>query len=147
MKTLDSNKAEVLRRIAELKADSAARWGKMSCHQMICHLSDSIRLPLGERTTGAVKPPLPRGFLKWFALSVPLKWPKDTPTGPEMAQGIGGTTPVEFSQDREQLVELVERFAKAASELDHPFFGTMSQRDWLRWGYLHCDHHLRQFGV
>jgi hypothetical protein len=29
----------------------------------------------------------------------------------------------------------------------HPIFGALSARDWLRWGYLHADHHLRQFGV
>jgi hypothetical protein len=29
----------------------------------------------------------------------------------------------------------------------HPIFGAMSERAWLRWGYLHMDHHLRQFGV
>jgi hypothetical protein len=29
----------------------------------------------------------------------------------------------------------------------HPIFGPMSDAAWLRWGYLHMDHHLRQFGV
>jgi hypothetical protein len=29
----------------------------------------------------------------------------------------------------------------------HPIFGAMSAGDWLRWGYLHMDHHLRQFGA
>jgi hypothetical protein len=28
----------------------------------------------------------------------------------------------------------------------HPIFGPMSEAAWLRWGYLHADHHLRQFG-
>ena len=28
----------------------------------------------------------------------------------------------------------------------HPIFGRMSERTWLRWAYLHTDHHLRQFG-
>ena len=27
----------------------------------------------------------------------------------------------------------------------HPAFGAMSAREWLRWGWLHADHHLRQF--
>jgi len=26
-------------------------------------------------------------------------------------------------------------------------FGLMPDRDWMRWGYLHMNHHLRQFGV
>jgi hypothetical protein len=25
-------------------------------------------------------------------------------------------------------------------------FGPMTEKDWMRWGYLHADHHLRQFG-
>jgi len=29
----------------------------------------------------------------------------------------------------------------------HPLFGPMSETQWLRWGYLHVDHHLRQFGA
>ena len=29
----------------------------------------------------------------------------------------------------------------------HPIFGRMSDGDWLRWGYLHMEHHLRQFGA
>jgi len=29
----------------------------------------------------------------------------------------------------------------------HPLFGPMNYEDWMRWGYLHADHHLRQFGL
>jgi len=29
----------------------------------------------------------------------------------------------------------------------HPIFGRMSLWEWQRWGYLHTDHHLRQFGL
>ena len=29
----------------------------------------------------------------------------------------------------------------------HPIFGRLSRTAWLRWGYLHIDHHLRQFGA
>jgi hypothetical protein len=30
---------------------------------------------------------------------------------------------------------------------EHPFLGKLSRAEWLRWAYLHMDHHLRQFGV
>jgi hypothetical protein len=29
----------------------------------------------------------------------------------------------------------------------HPVFGPLNVAAWLRWGHLHVDHHLRQFGV
>jgi hypothetical protein len=30
--------------------------------------------------------------------------------------------------------------------MPHSIFGSMTNQDWMRWGYLHADHHLRQFG-
>jgi len=120
----------------------------MSCHQMVVHLSDSFRLPLGERKAGMARVPIPRGVFKWLALYVPMKWPHGVRTMPEMEQGVGGTAPVEFQKDREKLRELITRFCAARmNAVPHPIFGEMSEQDWQRWGYLHCDHHLRQFGV
>jgi hypothetical protein len=147
MKTLDVDKAVILRRLSQLRPDSARQWGKMSCHQMIVHLSDSFLLPLGKRKTGRRSVPIPRGMFKWVALYFPMKWPRGVQTMPEMEQGVGGTLPIEFGTDRERLVELIERFcAVRAAGVVHPIFGEMSEQDWQRWGYLHCDHHLRQFG-
>ena len=146
MKSLIADKGEVLRRLAELRPDCARKWGKMSCHQMIVHLSDSFLLPLGEKKAGQASVPIPRGIFKWAALYVPMKWPHGVKTMPEMEQGVGGTAPVEFLSDREKLVGLIERFCDAKMDsVAHPIFGEMSDQDWQRWGYLHCDHHLRQF--
>jgi hypothetical protein len=63
---------------------------------------------------------------------------------------IGGTPPEEFERDRQRLVQLIEGFTKVgdpAALKPHPYFGQMSEAEWLRWGYLHADHHLRQFGL
>jgi hypothetical protein len=150
MKTLglENGKQEVLKRLGALRPDQARRWGKMSCHQMICHLSDSFLCPMGEKKVSSVKPPLPKQVMKWGALYFPMRWPQGVPTRPEMEQGVGGTAPVEFSTDRQRLIAVLERFAKKDFEWrEHPIFGVMSEKDWMRWGYLHCDHHLRQFGV
>jgi len=82
------------------------------------------------------------------ALNVPMKWPKGVPTRPEMEQGLGGSRPTEFDADRRVAQELLARFAGAspAEMPPHPIFGQMTGAEWLRWGYLHADHHLRQFG-
>ena len=36
------------RRIDRLKPDSERKWGTISASQMVCHLSDQLRLSLGE---------------------------------------------------------------------------------------------------
>ena len=46
-----------------------------------------------------------------------------------------------------ETAERMEMVAKGTRWTEeHPIFGAMSVKDWMRWGYLHADHHLRQFG-
>jgi len=150
MKTLSSARdlAEIRTRIAQVAASDAPRWGSMSAAGMLCHLRDALSCPLGERVPAAVKPPsIPLPLYKWLALRLPVKWPPGVPTPPEMDQRIGGTQPVDFEQDRAALLVKLDQFACSAGPwAPHPMFLAMTSADWMRWGYLHCDHHLRQFG-
>jgi Protein of unknown function (DUF1569) len=150
MKTLAAaqDRAEIRVRLERFTASQQRLWGKMTAHGMICHLADAFRHPLGEKTASDSRPALPRGFYKWVALRTPTKWPRGVPTRPEMEQGVGGSSPTEFDGDRRELLQLMERFAQpsAADRPAHPIFGRMTEEEWMRWGYLHVDHHLRQFG-
>jgi hypothetical protein len=140
----------ILDRIGSLRSDSPRLWGKMSVHQMMCHLTDSYTAGLGEKFVTTKTGFLQRTIVKWIALYTPLPWPKGVPTLHEMKQGAGGTPPADFEQDRDALVKIVSRFARnpGVSEWHpHPLFGRMNDTEWFRWGYLHADHHLRQFGV
>jgi hypothetical protein len=152
MKTLGNveDREEIAERLGRVRAESARRWGKMSAHGMVCHLSDSFRGVMGEKAL-AVKPStFGRGFMKWAALRLPMSWPHGTQTMPEMDQEIGGTRPEEFESDMRELRRLFERFTREPRDFPwrpHPIFLEMSEEEWMRWGYLHMDHHLRQFGV
>ena len=85
---------------------------------------------------------------KFFALRTPMRWPRNLTTGDSVRQGAGGTPPAEFARDRARLLETLDRFCACTTLITiHPFFGNMSSADWLRWGYLHADHHLRQFSA
>jgi len=152
MKTLgkQSDKQAVLERLRQVRANSQRRWGKMSPHQMICHLNDSFKVAIGEKAVSPVGRLLPGKVFKVFALYMPLRWPHGIPTRPEMNQQLGGTKPREFDADVQELQTLIDRITQNEKDFQwgaHPLFGSMPDRDWLRWGYLHLDHHLRQFGV
>ena len=143
-------KSEILQRIAKLQHGAQARWGQMSAIQMVCHVSDAFRLSMGEKSASPASSVFHRTVMKWGALYVPLQWPKGIRTRPEMEQGVGGTPPSEFEQDRITLIRLIERFSNPSRDFQwdvHPIFGKMSDGEWMRWGYLHSDHHLRQFGA
>jgi hypothetical protein len=121
----------------------------MNVHQVICHLADSFRAATGEKQVSP-ESSKPKVWMKYLALQLPVRWPHGVKTRPEVDQEIGGTRPKEFETDREQLMELLNRFARQPRDfqwMPHPIFGEMNDAEWLRWGYLHMDHHLRQFGA
>jgi hypothetical protein len=144
------DKAEIVQRLRAVRADHAARWGRMSAHQMVCHLSDSLLMATGRRPVSDASTLARRTLVKWIALYLPLRWPVGIETRPEVDQERGGTRPAAFAADVAQLEALLERFTAETKGLSwpaHPFFGAMSEAAWMRWGYLHADHHLRQFGA
>jgi hypothetical protein len=144
-----ADRQNISSRLLQLLPQDLARWGTMSVHQMICHLDDSYKVALGEKYASPATGFLQKTLLKRLALDVPLQWGKGFPTRPELEQGNGGgSPPIEFRQDVDSLLSTFGRFCDAlpTPHLPHPIFGTMTVENWMRWGYLHADHHLRQFG-
>jgi hypothetical protein len=142
---------EIARRLENVGPDSKRLWGRMSAHQMICHLSDGFRMYMGEIKVAPAGGMYPSKVLRWIALWAPMHWPRGFKTMPELDQEAGrGTSPVEFARDQRDLQGLLERFARTPRDFswpEHPHFGAMSKREWMRLAYLHADHHLRQFGA
>lgn len=148
MRTLVTPQAldDLLARLARLTPDSPRAWGRMNAHQMVCHLKDSLAFALGEKKASSAPSPLPRPVMKFLALYLPMPWPKNVATRPEMDQLQKGTLGVDFNRDRAHLVSLLTRLAATQDSFPaHPIFGNMTTWQWMRWAYLHADHHLRQF--
>jgi hypothetical protein len=122
----------------------------MTPHEVLCHLSDSFLAVSGQRAVSNVDNLYTRTLLKWMALHGPGQWPHGIKTRPEVDPHAAGTRPVDFARDRERLEREMEEFARPDQDFAgfrHPIFGFMSRADWWRWGWLHVDHHLRQFGA
>ncbi|HUB51559.1 MAG TPA: DUF1569 domain-containing protein [Terracidiphilus sp.] len=152
MKSIDQPKVkqETLERIQRLRPDFNPRWGRMNARQMMSHLNDSFRCVMGEIRVSVDPDFRFRGFIKWCGLYLPTPWPHGVRTRPEIDQEHGGTPPGDFDEDRQMLVGLIERFARWPRDFTfdpHPIFLEMTEWQWMRWGWLHTDHHLRQFRV
>jgi hypothetical protein len=150
MKSLSNlaDRQDILRRLTEVSAADKARWGSMNVNQMVCHLDDSYKVALGEKKVSPATNFIQQTLVKWVALRAPMQWPKGVPTRPEIEQGKGGSMPIDFRQDLASLLSAFERFCDGLPSpcVEHAMFGEMTSQDWMRWGYLHADHHLRQFG-
>ena len=152
MKTLSDPgcRTEIPTRLGSLRPDAPRLWGKMNASQMICHLGDAFLGVMGDLSIAPM-----RGFNLWplmkgFVLYAPMKWPPGVATRPEIDQvSGGGTPPSDFQADMGKLLAAFAKFTAQPRNFQfrpHPMFKVMSEKDWMRWGYLHCDHHLRQFG-
>jgi hypothetical protein len=151
MKTLGrpADREALVARLRRLPPTASARWGRMSVHQMVCHVGDAFRMALGETPATGPATLAQRTVIKWIALYAPLRWPAGIDTSPELDQCAGaGTRPAAFAADLARAEALLLAVAEGGRWAPrHPVFGRISAREWLRWGYLHTDHHLRQFGA
>ena len=135
-------------RLGKLHPERPRAWGRMTPNEMLCHLSDSFAVALGERAVTPADTWMRRNVVKYIALRTSLAWPHGLPTRPEVEQGVGGTSPTAFEADRTRAVAMLRRFAAPDARLGaHPWFGPLTRDEWMIWGYRHTDHHLRQFAL
>jgi hypothetical protein len=139
-------KAAIRKRIESLTSNASRQWGRMTPHQMVCHLTDGYRMSAGERQPSAAHNFFTRSVVRRIALHTNLSWPKGVKTLPEADQEKGGTKPVEWDRDHAELLLKIDAF-NAIEGHSHPIFGPLTVEEWNVWGYRHADHHLRQFGV
>jgi hypothetical protein len=136
-------------RIARLRGDLPARWGSMNVEQMVRHLAAAFRMALKEREVRCRVGLMNGPFGRFVVLYLPVRWIRGYPTLPELDAARMEVCTDGFEQSKAELSMLIERFCLSTPEqllAEHPILGKMSHGEWMRWGYLHTDHHLRQFG-
>jgi hypothetical protein len=141
---------EIAARLQIVSEKHKPLWGRMNAGAMLRHQLQAFEVALQERPVRRLERfPLRGPHGRWLAFYSGLPWSKGFRTVPEIdillkAEAIG-----DFDAEKSALVEIFDRFCCIPADNllpEHPFFGRMSYDDWMRWGYLHPDHHLRQFG-
>jgi hypothetical protein len=135
----------LLARIDTLEPATPARWGKMTAHDMVCHLIDHFNMVVNPRPVRVRKSIFLYQPFKWFAIyhaPIPrgmLKAPKE----------MRISKPDNWDQDIDRLKMLAGQFGAMRDKTDWPdniMTGTMDGNSWSALLYRHTDHHLKQFG-
>jgi hypothetical protein len=138
----DRNNIKV--RITRLHHDTPRQWGTMTAALTTCHLTDQLRVAMDEipaRRRGNI---LTRTLIKWYVLNFVTEISKGKiKTVSEMQSTDVG----DWENDIHLLCNAIDRFPRCQQFAPHPVFGPMSPTEWGKLGYIHLDHHLRQFGV
>ena len=136
----------LLERIDRLTPDAPAQWGRMTAPRMICHLSDSLRVGLGEKPAAFKNGPLANPVARWL-LAYVIPFPKGrAETAPEMLTSQPSDWQSDLATARDYLRAAAQRGVNG-KWAPHPAFGNVSGTLYGVFIYKHFDHHLRQFGV
>ena len=136
---------ELRARIGRLTPESRGQWGRLTCPQMVVHVTDAFDLYMGGITAAGRRTLLQYPPLKQACVYlVPI--PKNVPTAPELLVRAPGP----WNDEVARLLQSISTFVAQHTRRDwplHPIFGRMSRRAYGVLAYRHTDHHLRQFGV
>lgn len=137
----------LLTRIQNLSLNSPRLFGTMSVEQMLCHLSDQLRLALNQKPTLTKTNLYYRTVYKWVAIYLVKNMPQGLMTIKEMNQGEGyaGTKPKGFEEDRNTLFTLLAAFRTEKNLGIHPLLGHLTANEWGKLIFVHIDYHLKQF--
>lgn len=140
-----SAREKIIARLSNLTSDRRPLWGRLDAARVQTHLSDQLRMALGDVVCKPKNTPFQYPVIRQLIVYV-LPWPKGAPTAPELL----ATAPAEFEADKQTLLQLIERVGTRKPEESfgvHPAFGRLSRRAWGVLAWRHLDHHLRQFGL
>ena len=137
----------ILARLAALRPDAPARWGKMDPAQALAHCALALEAATGDHPSkqkllGRILAPLVRK-----SVLGPKPFSRNSPTDARLVVADARS----FDPERERLLALVAKFAAAgpagAAPWEHVFFGRLSGEEWGVLMHKHLDHHLTQFGA
>jgi hypothetical protein len=138
---------DVIGRIDKLQADTQRQWGKMDVAQMMAHCTAALDLACGRMNRprvliGRILGPVVRPL---FSNDKPFS--RNSPTDEKLKI----TDLRDFEREKAQLKERIREFHDGGEPKctthPHPFFGSLTAREWAIGMYKHLDHHLRQFGA
>jgi hypothetical protein len=141
----DSDLTEIRQRVTRLKSDATPGWGKFTAPQMVCHVTDGLKMAMGEIAVPSRKMPIRFFPLKQLIIYV-LPFPKGAPTANELLERRAAA----WGDEIAEFTRTLDRFAASGDRQawpDHPAFGAMSKRTLGVLVYRHLDHHFKQFGA
>ena len=140
-----TQKLHFFRRIDALEENQKPSFGIMNANQMICHLTDLIRMAIGTKKALEKSKVDPSEIIALAKAGKPI----------QTAKGFGqvegdGTKPTVFENDKMILKEHVTDFLNLPDNFgyaSHALLGDLDKRRWHELMVYHLNHHLGQFNV
>lgn len=141
---------EFVNKIKTIPESTQPLWGKMNVHQMVEHMSYSLRQANGRDLYECVTPedaiPKWQAFLmseKQFKENTPNQLLPDTPPPPQH-----GSVANALAELDDEMTHFFVVFDNApGKKIMNLLFGNLDYDMWVQLLHKHAWHHLRQFGI
>lgn len=149
MEFIEFNLETALSYLNQLNQDSKPVWGTMSAQRMVEHLSDALRMSVGDKPYQLAIPEDKIESMKRFLAS-------DKP----MAKNVAVNFAPEDAELRNEELELaIDEFIDTWLSYDeyysvnpgskhlHPYYGELNSSEWVQLHRKHFTHHFEQFNL
>lgn len=149
MSFIEANLETYLQLLNKLEETQLPLWGNMSAQRMVEHLTDSINMARGLGEYNLNLPEEKAAHLKAFIYT-------DKP----MAKNISVSFALpETALRNDSLFDAIDEFTLAWVDFEeemenqpdrktmHPYYGLLSNEEWLLLHAKHFTHHIEQFGL
>ena len=149
MNFIEPDLSEYLILLEKLSIHTKPNWGNMSAQRMVEHLTDGIKMSMGE---GDFKLEIPEDRVSKMVLFLDSDKP--------MAQNIQVSFALPETPLRNtDLDEAIDEFTLTWVDFEelyennpdfkalHPYYGNLNYEQWLRLHSKHFTHHFSQFGL
>lgn len=139
----------ILVNLENLTPETEALWGSMSAQRMVEHLSDSLKMAVGQTVFPLEVPEdrIPR--MKEFLLSDKVMAKNsEVPFAKKDQELRCADLELAIDELAENWVEFEEYFSEDEQRRTlHPYYGNLNFDEWNRLHAKHFTHHLQQFGL
>lgn len=141
-------KDELIERLSRLTPDSQPAWGSMTPVEMLRHCSEAIYSTLTSRPSD-VPTTFKQKMRKFFIIHFIPRIPKGAKAPKHINMALHPFMLETFEKELDNFTKAIATFQNHRTPITnkHPYFGTMSNKEWGIVSWMHMDHHLRQFGV
>lgn len=149
MKYIATDIITILHHLDQLTAESKPLWGTMSPQEMVEHLTDGIKMSVGQITFPLETPTDKVSKMQDFLMS-------DKPFPREFKASFVPDTIVLRNEELElaideftlEWIDFEAYYANNPGKTNlHPYYGELNEAMWLQLQAKHITHHLTQFGI
>ncbi|MGB0934150.1 MAG: DUF1569 domain-containing protein [Lishizhenia sp.] len=146
---IENDLGVILSKLDTLTANKQPNWGTMTAQRMVEHLTDTLRIAVGENIQSLALPEekLP-GMLRFLESDKEMMKnvevafaKKDTPLRNEALD----LAIDEYTDAYLNFIEFYEKFPEKTNL--HPYYGPLNYQQWNRLNSKHITHHFKQFDI